>query len=389
MANKLSKEVGFILGIDDPDDPFRVIIRRMIDAYANNFKGIGDLQPTRKVTPGVIDFFGKLTEIKEEKIGLPTGYEARTKGKASMLNYVKVFEHFGLVENKPVKAGKGKLIDIYEFTPLMDGIIDQVKTGQSADEALESAVPSFRRTPVKAIAGKRKVGQASAAVLEDMPDTDLAKDAQKFLEDKGRLPPPPQPAPETITAREAKELIINNPRKQAELEQNRSAAEKKATSRLVDTPLSKVEGVAGRLSKADPSAMEKIGRFLGKNIVKGGAPILLGGLVGLAAKGAEALDYVMQPTPTGRDPESLSTKQMRALKASIEGGDLTDEQRLATSEFPPEVRDAGYLTEQIAKREQPMKQGAEMQGDLERSTRFQDEMKRLMQQQQQKQGTAQ
>ena len=88
MANKLSKEVGFILGIDNPDDPFRVIIRRMIDAYANNFKGIVDLQPTRKVTPGVIDFFGKLTEIKEEKIGLPTGYEARTKGKASMLNYV-------------------------------------------------------------------------------------------------------------------------------------------------------------------------------------------------------------------------------------------------------------------------------------------------------------
>ena len=30
-----------------------------------------------------------------------------------------------------------------------------------------------------------------------------------------------------------------------------------------------------------------------------------------------------------------------------------------------------------------------MQGDLERSTRFQDEMKPLMQQQQQKQGTAQ
>ena len=389
MANKLSKEVGFILGIDDPDDPFRVIIRRMIDAYANNFKGIGDLQPTRKVTPGVIDFFGKLTEIKEEKIGLPTGYGDRAKGKASMLNYVKVFEHFGLVENKPVKAGGGKLIDIYEFTPLMDGIIDQVKTGQSADEALESAVPSFRRTPVKAIAGKRRVGQASAAVLEDMPDTDLAKDAHKFLEDKGRLPPPPQPAPETITAREAKELIINNPRKQAELEQNRSAAEKKATSRLVDTPLSKVEGVAGRLSKADPSAMEKIGRFLGKNIVKGGAPILLGGLVGLAAKGAEALDYATSASPTGRDPESLSTKQLQELLASTEGGGLTDEQRLATAEMPPEARQAEYLTEQLAERARPMEQGAAMQEDIQRSTRFQDEMKRLMQQQQQKQGTAQ
>ena len=384
MANKLSKEVGFILGIDNPDDPFRVIIRRMIDAYANNFKGIVDLQPTRKVTPGVIDFFGKLTEIKEEKIGLPTGYEARTKGKASMLNYVKVFEHFGFVENKPVKAGGGKLIDIYEFTPLMDGIIDQVKTGQSADEALESAVPSFRRIPVKAPVAK-KIGQASAEVI----DNPLAEEAQKFLESKGRLPPPPQPAPETMTAREAKEIILNHPRKQAELEKNRSAAEKRATSRLVNTPLDKVEGVAGRLSKADPSAMEKIGRFLGKNIVKGGAPILLGGLVGLAAKGAEALDYATSASPTGRDPESLSTEQMKALKASIEGGDLTDEQRLATSEFPPEVRDAEYLTKQIAKKEQPMKQGAEMQGDLERTTRFQAEMRRLMEQQRQKQGTAQ
>jgi hypothetical protein len=36
-----------------------------------------------------------------------------------------------------------------------------------------------------------------------------------------------------------------------------------------------------------------------------------------------------------------------------------------------------------------MEQGAAMQEDIQRSTRFQDEMKRLMQQQQQKQGTAQ
>jgi hypothetical protein len=386
MANKLSKEVGFILGIDNPDDPFRVIIRRMINAYANNFKGIVDLQPTRKITPGVIDFFGKLTEIKKEKIGLPTGYEDRTKGKASMLNYVKVFEYFGFVENKPVKAGGGKLIDSYDFTPLMNEIIDQVKTGQSADEALESAVPSFRPTPIKAPAARRIVGQASAEALDDI---ELAKDAQKFLEDKGRLPPPPQPAPETMTAREAKEIILNHPRKQAELEKNRSDAEKRATSRLVNTPLDKVEGVAGRLSKADPSAMEKIGRFLGKNIVKGGAPILLGGLVGLAAKGAEALDYATSALPTGRNPEDMSTEQMKALLSSVEGGGLTDEQRLATAEMPPEARQAEYLTEQLADRARPMEQGAAMQEDIQRSTRFQDEMKRLMQRQQQKQGTAQ
>ena len=388
MANKLSKEVGFILGIDNPDDPFRVIIRRMINAYANNFKGIVDLQPTRKITPGVIDFFGKLTEIKKEKIGLPTGYEAKTKGKASMLNYVKVFEHFGLVENKPVKAGGGKLIDSYDFTPLMDDVIAQTKTGQLPSEALQSALPDLRPTPVKAAAGKRKVGQASAEALDDI-NNPLAEEAQKFLEGKGRLPPPPQPAPETMTAREAKELIINNPRKQAELEKNRSDAEKRATTRLAKTPLDKVEGVAGRLSKADPSAMEKIGRFLGKNIVKGGAPILLGGVVGLAAKGAEALDYATSASPTGRNPESLSTKQLQELLASTEGGGLTDEQRLATAEMPPEARQAEYLTKQLAKRARPMEQGAAMQEDIQRSTRFQDEMKRLMQQQQQKQGTAQ
>jgi len=389
MANKLSKEVGFILGIDNPDDPFRVIIRRMIDAYANNFKGIVDLQPTRKVTPGVIDFFGKLTEIKKEKIGLPTGYEARTKGKASMLNYVKVFEHFGFVENKPVKAGGGKLIDIYEFTPLMDGIIDQVKTGQSADEALESAVPSFRPTPVKAPAARRIVGQPSAEALDDI---ELAKDAQKFLEDKGRIAPTPEAEPTRLTAREVLDKIYSSADEDTELERNRAVSEERATRSLLDSSLNKSEDVARNLSAADPSAMEKMGQFLNKNkgkIVKSVAPAVVGGAVGLAAKGAEALDYAMSSKPTGRDPESLSTEQMKALKASIEGGDLTDEQRLATSEFPPEVRDAEYLTEQIAKREQPMKQGAEMQGDLERSTRFQDEMKRLMQQQQQKQGTAQ
>jgi hypothetical protein len=381
MAKELQK--GLNIDLSNPEDPFRLILEGIVNAYATDFENVDDpqLKPIRKIAPGIIDKFGKL-----ENVPLPYGDDSNKK--LTQNSAVRVFEQLGLIKNNPVKAGKGKLIDSYDFTPLMDDVIAQTKTGQLPSEALQSAIPDLRPTPVKAPAGKRKMGQPSAEALEDI-NNPLAKDAQKFLEGKGRLPPPPQPAPETMTAREAKELIINNPRKQAELEQNRSAAEQKATSRLVNTPLDKVEGVAGRLSKADPSAMEKIGRFLGKNIVKGGAPILLGGLVGLAAKGAEALDYATSASPTGRDPESLSTEQMKALKASIEGGDLTDEQRLATSEFPPEVRDAEYLTKQIAKKEQPMKQGAEMQGDLERTTRFQAEMRRLMEQQRQKQGTAQ
>ena len=81
---------------------------------------------------------------------------------------------------------------------------------------------------------------------------------------------------------------------------------------------------------------------------------------------------------------------MEALLASVKGGgDPTDEQLLATAEYPPKVRQVEYLEEQIAKRKKPMEQGAAMQEDLERSTRFQDEMKRLMERQQQKQGTAQ
>ena len=382
MAKELQK--GFNIDLSNPEDPFRLILEGIVNAYATDFENIDDpsLKQSKKIAPGIIDRFGKLEGIK-----LPYGSESSNRT-LTMNSAVRAFEQLGLIKNNPVKAGKGKLIDTYDFTPLMDDVINQVKTGQLPSEALQSALPDLRPTPVKTAAGKRKVGQASAEALDDI-NNPLAEEAQKFLEGKGRLPPPPQPAPETMTAREAKEIILNHPRKQAELEKNRSDAEKRATSRLVNTPLDKVEGVAGRLSKADPSAMEKIGRFLGKNIVKGGAPILLGGLVGLAAKGAEALDYATSASPTGRDPESLSTEQMKALKASIEGGGLTDEQRLATAEMPPEARQAEYLTEQLADRARPMEQGAAMQEDIQRSTRFQDEMKRLMQRQQQKQGTAQ
>jgi len=381
MAKELQK--GLNIDLSNPEDPFRLILEGIVNAYATDFENVDDpqLKPIRKIAPGIIDKFGKL-----ENVPLPYGDDSNKK--LTQNSAVRVFEQLGLIKNNPVKAGKGKLIDSYDFTPLMDDVIAQTKTGQLPSEALQSALPDLRPTPVKTAAGKRKVGQASAEALDDI-NNPLAEEAQKFLEGKGRLPPPPQPAPETMTAREAKEIIVNHPKKQAELEKNRSAAEQKATSRLVDTPLSKVEGVAGRLSKADPSAMEKIGRFLGKNIVKGGAPILLGGVVGLAAKGAEALDYATSASPTGRNPESLSTKQLQELLASTEGGGLTDEQRLATAEMPPEARQAEYLTEQLAERARPMEQGAAMQEDIQRSTRFQDEMKRLMQQQQQKQGTAQ
>jgi hypothetical protein len=385
MAKELQK--GLNIDLSNPEDPFRLILEGIVNAYATDFENVDDpqLKPIRKIAPGIIDKFGKL-----ENVPLPYGDDSNKK--LTQNSAVRVFEQLGLIKNNPVKAGKGKLIDSYDFTPLMDDVIAQTKTGQLPSEALQSAIPDLRPTPVKATAGKRKVGQASAAVLENMPDTDLAKDAQKFLEDKGRIAPTPEAEPTRLTAREVLDKIYSTADEDTELERNRAVSEERATRSLLGSSLSKSEDVARNLSAADPSAMEKMGQFLNKNkgkIVKSVAPAVVGGAVGLAAKGAEALDYAMSSKPTGRDPESLSTEQMKALKASIEGGDLTDEQRLATSEFPPEVRDAEYLTKQIAKKEQPMKQGAEMQGDLERTTRFQAEMRRLMEQQRQKQGTAQ
>jgi hypothetical protein len=384
MAKDVIKE--FKLDLKDVNDPGRIIILAIIDAYANdpNFEKIADkrLKPLRKLAPGILEKFGKL-----ENVLLPVGYEDKVP-RASYVNYVKEFEKKGLVKNIPTKVGK-RLIDSYEFTPVMNALIDAVKTGQLPSEALHSAIPDLRPTSVKAPAGTRKVGQASAEALNDI---ELAEEAQKWLEGKGRLPPPPQLEPEKLTNQQALDRILDDPREAELVEKGKLRAGTRAKQQLADMPLKKAEGIAGELVKGDAGALEKMGQFFNKNkgkIIRSIAPAVIGGGVGLAAKGAEALDYAMSSSPTGRDPESLSTKQLEDLLASTEGGGLTDEQRLATSEFPPEVRDAEYLRSRIAEKKQPMEQGAAMQGDLERSTRFQDEMKRLMQRQQQKQGTAQ
>ena len=371
---------------------------------------------------------------------LEGNYDYDAKNKMSSLTFMALLEQMGLVKNNPIDAprkdkrytqnkgivsGLPDVHDHFSFTPRFYDLAKKIKaanrveeikakrgltTGKplSLEQALEDigALPKLT-TPIEGTVDKpkrklskkaqeterlaleRQKAETAAKALDEIQGSEFERTATPELEKKGLLPSPEAPKPETMTVREAKELILNNPTKQAELEKNRSEAEKRATTRLATTPLDKVEGVAGRLSKADPSAMEKIGRFLGKNIVKGGAPILLGGLVGLAAKGAEALDYAMSSKPTGRDPEGMSTQQMEALLASVKGGGLTDEQRLATAEMPPEARQAEYLEKQLAERARPMEQGAAMQEDIQRSTRFQDEMKRLMERQQQKQGTAQ
>lgn len=381
MAKDIQK--GLNIDLSNPEDPFRIILESIVNAYATDFENVDDpqLKPIRKIAPGIIDKFGRL-----ENVPLPYGDDSNKK--LTQNSAVRVFEQLGLIKNNPVKAGK-RTIDSYDFTKLMDDVINQVKTGQLPSEALQSALPDLRPTPVKATAGKRKVGQASAEVI----DNPLAEEAQKFLESKGKLPPPPEaPEPEKLTNKQALDRILNDPREAELVEKGKLRSGIRAKQTLADMPLKKAEDVAREVVKGDASALERMGQFLSNNkgkIVRSVAPAVIGGGIGLAAKGAEALDYAMSSKPTGRDPESMSTQQMKALLSSVEGGGLTDEQRLATAEMPPEARQAEYLEKQLAERARPMEQGAAMQEDIQRSTRFQDEMKRLMERQQQKQGTAQ
>ena len=388
----------FKINFKDKNDPFRRIFDSIINAYANNFKNV-DMEPTRKLSTGILERFGKLA-------GVPLTYYDPVKGdtnkKLNMNSALRIIEKAGLIKNNPIKAGGGKLINSYDFTELMDGVINAVKGGDSPSEALQFAISDLRPTPVKK-APKRKMGTPSKKAQETR-DIAVANKAIREAKEEGVIGPKtaerfsvpealePEPEPEKLTNKQALDRILNDPREAELVEKGKLRSGIRAKQTLADMPLKKAEGVAREVVKGDAGALEKMGQFLSKNkgkIIKSVAPAVIGGGIGLAAKGAEALDYAMSSKPTGRDPESMSTQQMEALLASVKGGDLTDEQRLATAEMPPEARQAEYLEKQLAERARPMEQGAAMQEDVQRSTRFQDEMKRLMERQQQKQGTAQ
>jgi len=376
-------------------------------------------------------------------------YSAR-KDKLSSTTFMQLLEQMGLVKNNPTdaprknkrhKQNKGivsgipDVHDHFSFTPKFYDAVERIKTADSAGEIktnrglttgkplsimqvlddvgalpkptplIEGEVvkdekptkrkmgtPSKKAQETQRVALERQKAEETAKALTEVKGSEFEKTVTPELQEKGFLPAPETPEPEKLTNQQALDRILNDPREAQLVEQGKLRSETRARERFANMPLRKAEGIAGELVKGDAGALEKMGQFLSKNkgkIIRGVLPAVIGGGIGLAAKGAEALDYAMSSKPTGRNPENMSTEQIKALKASIEGGGLTDEQRLATAEYPPEVRDAEYLTEQLADRARPMEQGAAMQEDMQRSTRFQDEMKRLMQQQQQKQGTAQ
>ena len=371
-------------------------------------------------------------------------YDYDAKSKMSSLTFMALLEQMGLVKNNPIDAprinkrytqnigivsGLEDVHDHFSFTPRFYDLAKKIKaanrveeikakrgltTGKplSLEQALEDvgALPKLT-TPIEGTVDKpkrklsKKAQETKKLALQRQKTEEQAEEAltevkgSKFertvtpeLQEKGLLPSPEAPEPEKLTNKQALDRILNDPREAELVEKGKLRSGIRAQQTLADMPLKKAEDVAREVVKGDASALERMGQFLSKNkgkIVRSVAPAVIGGGIGLAAKGAEALDYAMSSKPTGRDPEGMSTQQMEALLASVKGGGLTDEQRLATAEMPPEARQAEYLEKQLAERARPMEQGAAMQEDIQRSTRFQDEMKRLMERQQQKQGTAQ
>ena len=378
---------------------------------------------------------------------LEGNYDYDAKNKMSSLTFMALLEQMGLVKNNPIDAprkdkrytqnkgivsGLPDVDDHFSFTPRFYDLAKKIKaanrveeikakrgltTGKplSLEQALEDvgALPKLT-TPIEGTVDKpkrklskkaqeterlaleRQKAETAAKALDEIEGSEFERTATSELKEKGLLPAPEAPEPEKLTNKQALDRILNDPREAELVEKGKLRSGIRAQQTLADMPLKKAEDVAREVVKGDASALERMGQFLSKNkgkIVRSVAPALIGGGIGLAAKGAEALastiDYAMSSKPTGRDPEGMSTQQMEALLASVKGGGLTDEQRLATAEMPPEARQAEYLEKQLAERARPMEQGAAMQEDIQRSTRFQDEMKRLMERQQQKQGTAQ
>ena len=197
-------------------------------------------------------------------------------------------------------------------------------------------------------------------------------------------------AKKTVTAREAIDMILKESR-----ERTSTAATKAEQEAL--------EKLAGKPFKEIPQQLvEAFMKNRGK-LLKSVLPVVAGGTAGLAAKSAEALEYVMKPTPVGLSPENIGLGEARELRdlavqlqdeagnidrqkldELIKGGDPTA-QRLQMYRSESPLRAVQDYEELVAQREAPLKQGAAMQEDLRRTSMvpFKYQMQKLMEQRQQ------
>lgn len=398
MAKGKEITTGFTIDLSDPTDPFRRILESIVNTYAQDFKNVPEdeaiLKPTRKLATGLIDRFAGLEGIK-----IPYGDESNKT--LTMNSGLRAFEALGLVKKGTQKVG-GSTLNTWNFTDEMDNIINLVKTGQTPAEALTSSLPQLAPpTTPELPKGRKGIGYRTPDVSEKSvlpptaePEPTLARQAREFLEQQGKKVPKQiagkaaEEVEETVTAREAIEMIIKASREKTSAAA--TEAEKKALEKLAGKPFKEIP----------QQLVEAFMKNRGK-IIKGALPVLAGGVAGLAAKGAEALEYVMEPTPVGLSPENIGLGEARQLRdlavqlqdeagnidrqkldELIKGGDPTA-QRLQMYRSESPLRTVQDYEELVTQREAPLKQGAAMQEDLQRSMAFRNQMQKLMEQRQQ------
>jgi len=394
---------------------FKEILARVIKAYVTDFEGIDDIKPTRVIAPGIIDQFGLLPKEAKEKIGLSTGYEG-TKG-ANMVSFVEAFEQLNLTKNNPLKAGRGKSIDNYKFTPFMDKIIKTVKDNLNPDidikkqilEVLDRVLPDLESTlsppevkQKKLVEPSTKAGRVTKAIaLENQTKKDLAEaltpiEGSEFertvtpeLQERGLLPAPEalEPELEADSPKMSVQELRDERRRNAEqaVTRNIDRTLKETGERIAETPFKVAEEKPGYISTL-------LKTFRGQGTKK-----LFLYALGPAGAIADVVTNVADASPTGSSWDTMPTPQIKGLVKSYEGGDPTAEERLSIAEYPPKSPEE--LREMLVEREKPSVQGDKMQKDLQRTENImglnlkkqptlQDQMENLMPQQQ-TQGTAQ
>jgi len=399
---------------------FKEILARIIEAYVTDFEGIDDIKPTRVIAPGIIDQFGLLPKEAKEKIGLSTGYEG-TKG-ANMVSFVEAFEQLNLTKNNPLKAGRGKSIDNYKFTPFMDKIIKTVKDNLNPDidikkqilEVLDRVLPDLESTlsppevkQKKLVEPSTKAGRVTKAIaLENQTKKDLAEaltpiEGSEFertvtpeLQERGLLPAPELPEPELEAEKPpmtVQEIMDERDRIAKEtIDANKEQGLKATGERIANMPFKVAEEKPGYIKA-----------FIDTFRNRGAKSILLGAIGGGAGLVLDAALNAADASPTGFSWDNMPTSQIEGLVKSYERGDLTGEERLSIAEYPPKSPEE--LRKIVAERKEPMIQGAKMyEEDLQRTENImglnlkkqpeqptlQEQMKNLMPQQQ-TQGTAQ
>lgn len=371
-------------------------------------------------------------------LGLAEDYDAEgnyisKKSKLSSTTFMVLLEQMGLVENRPVPAprknkrhkqkkgivsGIPDVEDRFSFTPKFYDVVKKIKTTDSAEEikakgGLSAGKPlsivqvledvGALPKPTALIEGavdkpKSKKLSKKAQETKDAMDSVQGKVGKKFLgeaktvyEEKGLLPAPEALEPELEAEKPpmtVQEIMDERDRIAKEtIDANKEQGLKATGERIANMPFKVAEEKPGYIKA-----------FIDTFRNRGAKSILLGAIGGGAGLVLDAALNAADASPTGFSWDNMPTSQIEGLVKSYEGGGPTAEERLSIAEYPPKSPEE--LRKMLAERKEPIEQGLEMQKDLQRTENLmglnlkkqptlQEQMKNLMPQQQQPQGTAQ